>query len=207
MLDLNSFFDKIYCINLDERKDRWTETTAELTKWGIGSQVSRFSAVNGSALKNTYPVNNGELGLILTHEKIIQEASDKNYQSILILEDDIQFTDGVIDLPNYFEALPDDWDILWFGANHNVHCGNKIELINNKIIKCNKAFSTHCIAFNHTIYTTALELIANKQKAVDVYYWELQQSYNCYAFNPSLAVQRPSYSDIQKEHQDNRWLF
>ena len=206
-MNLQKYFNKIYCINLEFRKDRWAECVLEFEKWEISEQVIKFPAINGSYIQNNYPVSNGELGLILTHEQILQDAIDKNYESILVIEDDVEFINKFSNLKEYIEALPLDWEILWLGANHNIHCGNQLKLINDKIIKCRKAFATHCIAFNNRIYPTALKLIKNKEKPVDVYYSELQQTHNCYAFHPSLAIQRPSYSDIQKQHQDNRWLF
>ncbi len=126
---LKEYFDKIYCINLDRREDRWKETMKELDKWGMTDEVERYSAVDGSLLENHYNVNNGELGLIETHLKIIKESKDNNYKNVLILEDDIEFTDEIKNINNYFDILPKKWDILWFGANHNKHMGNKIKLI------------------------------------------------------------------------------
>ena len=207
MLDLNSYFDKIYCVNLDRREDRWIETQQEFDTWNISNQIERFPAVDGNTIVNNFNINNGELGLIMTHQNILREAIAQKYHCILIIEDDIQFTSDILKLESYFKMLPSDWDMLWFGANHNIHCGNRLKLLNDKIIKCYNAFATHCIAFNHTIYSTVLNLINTKNKPVDVYYSELQQTHNCYAFNPSIAIQRPSYSDIQNQYQDNRWLF
>jgi len=63
---LDKYFDKIYCINLDRRKDRWKETEKELKKWGLLDQVERYSAVDGTSLENPYSINNGELGILTT---------------------------------------------------------------------------------------------------------------------------------------------
>ena len=41
---LDKYFDKIYCINLDRRKDRWKETEKELKKWGLFSTALHFIA-------------------------------------------------------------------------------------------------------------------------------------------------------------------
>lgn len=205
---LNKYFDKIYCINLDRRKDRWNETVNELNKWGLLNQVERYSAIDGRTIKdNKFKINNGELGLLNTHLDIIKDAKTKNYKSILLLEDDVEFTKEILNLDKYFDVLPKNWDILWFGGNHNKHMGNKINLINDKIIKCNMTYSTHSIAFNNSIFDVILNLLKNRQKPVDVYYSDLQKIKNCYSFNPSIALQRPSYSDIQNKQQDNRWLF
>ena len=39
-----NFFDKIYCINLEERTDRWEECLSEFKKYGI-ENVERIKAV------------------------------------------------------------------------------------------------------------------------------------------------------------------
>jgi transposase-like protein len=205
---MNNYFDKIFCINLDRRKDRWEETVTELKKWGIFDGVNRISAVDGNKIKdNPYPINNGELGLLETHLKLIRNAKEKKYKNILLIEDDIEFTGEINNLDKYFDQLPEKWDMLWFGGNHNTHVGNRINLINDNIIKCNNTYSTHCIAINNSVYDLLISLLSKKQKPVDVYYSDIQKSYDCYSFHPSIAIQRPSFSDIQNVDQDNRWLF
>jgi glycosyl transferase family 25 len=205
---LSKYFDKIYCINLDRRTDRWEETLIELKKWGLEDKVTRFSAVDGSTIPQiNNKINKGELGLVETHIKIITEAKNNNYKNILILEDDITFTDEITKIEFYFEQLPKTWEILWFGGNHNTHVGATINKINENILKCHQTYSTHSIAFNEKIYDLVLNLLEKKEKPVDVYYSDIQKIYECYSFYPSIALQRPSYSDIQNRMQDNRWLF
>ena len=45
-MKLNNYFDKIICINLDRRPDRWREAQEQFKKAGI--TVERFSAVDGN---------------------------------------------------------------------------------------------------------------------------------------------------------------
>lgn len=205
---IKDYFDKIFCINLDRRKDRWEETVTELKKWGILDGVNRISAVDGNKIQNnSFPINNGELGLLETHLKLIRYAKEKKYKNILLIEDDVEFTEEINNLEEYFNQLPENWDMLWFGANHNKHVGNQINLINDKIIKCNYAYATHCIAINNSVYDLLIDFLSKKQKPVDVYYSDIQNTKNCYSFHPSIALQRPCFSDIQNVMQDNRWLF
>ena len=207
-MKLKKYFDQVYCINLDRRKDRWVETVTELRKWDLFDSVNRYSAIDGSTLENNkYPINNGELGLLETHLKLIRIAKEKKYKNILLIEDDIEFTEEILNIDFYFEKLPSDWEMLWFGGNHNKHMGNKIDLINDQIIKCRNTYSTHCIGINENIYEDLINLLTNRLKPVDVYYSDVQNTHNCYSFNPSIALQRPSFSDIQNKVQDNRWLF
>ena len=46
---VNKVFDKVYCINLDKRTDRWKEVSTFFRKYNI--QVERFRAVDGNPMK------------------------------------------------------------------------------------------------------------------------------------------------------------
>lgn len=209
-MNLNHYFDKIYCINLDRRKDRWEESLKEFEKWGLFNYIERYSAIDGSKIKNEDKNNilkDGEIGILLTHFEIIKEAKEKKYNNILIIEDDIEFSEKFKDFKSYYEVTPKNWDMIYFGGNHNVHMGKKINMINDKIIKLDETYGIHCIAIRDTLYDFILEIIKDKKKPIDVYYAILQKSFNCYGFYPSLALQRVSYSDIQNKIVNYKWLF
>jgi GR25 family glycosyltransferase involved in LPS biosynthesis len=206
-MSLKNYFDKVFCINLEKRKDRWSETVTELKKWDLFSGVNRFLGIDGSKLtydNKKFRVNSGELGLLKTHIKILQLAKNKKYKNILILEDDIEFTEEIKNLDKYMSLVPSDWDILYFGGNHNTHIGEQINKINDNIIKCSKTYTTHCVAFKSTTYDKCLNLIKGCDNPIDVYYSDLQKELNVYSFYPNIALQRVSYSDIQNKIEDNR---
>ena len=48
MNPINNYFNKIYCVNLDRRQERWKEASDEFKKFSL--DVERFSAVDGSKL-------------------------------------------------------------------------------------------------------------------------------------------------------------
>jgi GR25 family glycosyltransferase involved in LPS biosynthesis len=204
---LDKYFDKIYCINLDRRKDRWEETIKELDKWGLTDEVERYSAIDGKDIKGSYPISLGNVGLIDTNIKILEEAKEKKYKNILILEDDVEFTNGIKDLKDYYDNIPKDYDMIWFGGNHNLHMGKSLSRVNEKIIKLHSTYATHAVMINESMFDVIPTLISKKRKPIDVYYCDLQKSFNCYGFYPNIAIQRPSYSDIENKFMDNRWLF
>jgi hypothetical protein len=206
-MSLKKYFDKIYCINLDRRTDRWNETQKELKKWGLENEVVRYSGIDGNSLKNETQIKDGELGILNTHLKIINESKEKKYKNILILEDDIEFTEKIKLLDQYMVIVPNDWDMIYFGGNHNKHMGKKINYLNDKIIKLEETYGIHCVAINNSIYDLILNVIDKRKKPIDVYYADIQKNYNCYGFNPSIALQRVSYSDIQNKVTDYKWLF
>ena len=201
-------FTKVYCLNLDRREDRWSDTIKELDKWDLRKYVTRVAAIDGRTLPaNSFGLRNADLGLIETQLQLVIDAKKNNYKNILIMEDDIEFTDEVNNIELYVKELPNDWDMVWFGGNHNTHGGHTPHFISNKIIKCNITYTTHCVAINHTVFDKVIEVLAKKQKPIDVSYVEIQNLYNCYAFYPSVAIQRPGFSDIQNSEQDYKWLL
>ena len=210
-MGVDKYFDKIYCVNLDRREDRWEETKVELEKWGLLEHVERYSAIDGNEINEdtlkTTKLNKGGLGLLLTNIKIIEECIENDYNNVLILEDDIAFNDNIKIIDEYFKKLPEEWDMLYLGGNHNTHMGETINIINDKIIKLHNTFATHCVAFNKSIYEVILSVLNRKSKPIDVAYTQIQRSHDCYGFYPGMGLQRASFSDIENKDTDNNWLF
>lgn len=208
-MKITEFFNKTFCVNLERRSDRWDECLSEFDKYGI-TNVDRFIAVDGTTLpqKKSGFVTPSRLALVLTNVKILEEAIQENYDSILILEDDIEFTDEINNISEYFKFLPEDWDMLYFGGNHNQHTGvTPPKIINEKVCKLHHTFSTHCVAINKKSFNTILERLKKYDNALDVIYSELQKSLNVYSFYPLIATQRVSFSDIENTMTDYKWLI
>jgi hypothetical protein len=201
---LTDFFDKVYCINLDRRLDRWIKVS-EIFKKNRFKNVERFSAIDGKNLNNTTKLLSGELGILETHLQLIKKCKDENIKSVLILEDDVEFSTEIKNIEKMFLDIPDDWDMIYFGGNHTY--GSKLEIIKNNVYKLNYTVSLHCVAINCKIFDEILNLISDKQRQVDSYYTELQKKHNCYGFYPNLAYQSKDYSDIQNKIVDYTNFF
>lgn len=203
-------FDKVYCVNLDKRPDRLENFKNQVEKYDLG-EFTRVSAVDGSNINlNEYgnDLKPGELGLVLTNLKIIKEAKENNYESILILEDDCSFTDEILNIENYFSKLPLDWDMLYMGGNHNTHMGVQGPIVvNEKVVKLHSTYSTHFIGIKKTLFDH-IEIILSKYKEpLDVSYVKLQKIFNIYSFYPAIAKQIVDFSDIQNSITDYNWLI
>ena len=208
-MNITNFFDKTYCINLDRRFDRWSECLFEFEQKRLLG-INRFKAVDGNSLpKNVNGfMTPSRTALVLTNIQILEEAIKNNYQSILILEDDVEFTKQVTDMKSFFDSLPEDWDMLYFGGNHNTHVGSKPPaIINDKVCKLHNTFSTHCVAINNKAFIQIIERLKRCDNALDVVYSELQKKLNVYSFYPMIATQRVSYSDIENKITDYKWLI
>lgn len=203
-------FNKVYCINLERRSDRLENFKKQVQKYDLGL-FNVFKAYDGKNIDlNLYDTNlkSGELGLILSNLDIINEAIEKKYDSILILEDDCVFTSEVKNIDTYFSFLPTDWDMLYMGGNHNTHVGSvPPQKINDKVIKLHNTFSTHFIGIKSTIFPQIKNIISKYREPLDVSYTRIQKSFNVYSFYPAIAKQVVDFSDIQNQITDYNWLI
>lgn len=196
MKTISDYFKNIYCVNLESRPDRWEQVQKEFNKFNI-TNVNRFNAVDGSKIGNPNPrLLKGEVGILVTHINIIDMAKDKGFENILIMEDDVYFTDELFKLEEYMSAVPNDWDMLYFGANH-VYGKLPLEMVNEKIAKLNFSVGLQCVAIKNTMFDKILNIIPNIEKQIDAYYGDLHKECNAYCFNPNMALQREGFSDIQ----------
>jgi GR25 family glycosyltransferase involved in LPS biosynthesis len=194
---LNSYFDAIYCINLDRRADKWQESVQEFAKHNLN--VTRVSAVDGSTLKTNGNINPGEMGCAKSHVNILKHMVQSGMKKILVLEDDITFIDNIQDfwLKN-LSNIPSNWGMLYLGGNH---LKTPIK-VNSVMGRCGETYTTSCYAITGTHAKACIPLIERMNVQVDVAFASTHRSGNCYAFMPSIGWQRPGYSDIQEGFRD-----
>lgn len=203
-------FEHAYCINLDSRPDRWQQAVIEFEREGL--EVERIPGVIYSGADDK--LRNACVGCHLSHAEILRQAINGGYHSILIMEDDIQFINPLQPtLDAAFEQLPDNWDMLYLGANIE----HPMKRISANLARLSGARSTHAIVIRDSMYERLLAV--NLDLSIDhndKYYEEnIIPFYNCFITIPMIAIQRESYSDIlgsYVRYQDwmleryNRWL-
>lgn len=201
-------FDKVYCINLKRRPDRLQHFIEQVNKYDLGN-FEVFEAVDGNELTETHPfLRKGELGHLNTTIKILENSIKNNYQNVLLIEDDCVFNSNINQIDTYFSYLPSDWDMLYFGGNHNIHVSQvRPQVINDKIIKLYNTYTSHCIGITNKMFEIILNSLKNKDRQTDVIYQSLQQNYNVYCFEPLVATQLSGFSDIQNVNVDYSWLI
>ena len=200
-MKLFEYFDKTYCINLKHREDRMLSFNNEVRKYDLGD-YTRYDATLGSLIRKNIGsrLMDGEIGLIKTNIDILEESKKNNYNSILIIEDDCYFTDDVLNINELMKFVPDDWDMLYFGGNHNTHMGlNPPKQINEFVVKVYHTYTTHMVAIKSHLFETIISSISNYTNPIDVIYAQLQKRYNAYCFYPGFAKQQNGFSDIQNK--------
>jgi glycosyl transferase, family 25 len=186
-----------FYINLDSRPDRKQYMEDHLKTVGIHAE--RFKAVK---------LTNGALGCSMSHLKLLERAKSNNWDSILIMEDDIQFLNPVIFMQqlNRFLHLHKEFDVLLIAGN-NVPPFSNIDDTCVKVSRCQT--TTGYLVKNHyfdTLIHNFREGITNLMKtpekhvlyAIDKFWFRLQERDNWYLIIPLTVTQREDYSDIEK---------
>jgi len=219
---INTFFNKIFIINLDDRKDRWQQCLDLFKKYNI-TNYERFSAIspiykdipknyyNNLIVNQTEWYVTGAVGCKLSHYNIIKIAKDRNYDNFLVLEDDFTIEESIDDfhqkMNNVIKLLIEkqnnninsdeikNWDMLYLGGNNL----DKPIQIYNCIHKALKINTTHAYAMNKSIYQKCLDdMLICGTEVDDFYKTHIQKKHNVLCIYPSLMKQRESVSDIFK---------
>lgn len=193
-MGFNKYFEKIFCINLEKRKDRWDSFTDEMKVMSIDN-IKRFEGVDGNLIYNPTKMLNGEFGILLTHLNLIKKCKKNNFSDVLIFEDDLLLNNNYKNLDFYMTQVPDDWDFIYFGGNHKY--GSTPKKISDNIIKLNHTVALHCVAIRNTMFDLIIERLSTFSKQVDSIYADLQINNNSYGIIPNMALQREDFSDIQ----------
>ena len=199
---MTDYFARAYCINLDRRADKLLDSFREFVKHDL--RVHVYHAVDGNTVPYDGELKKGVIGCFMSHRNIIRMAKDLGLSSVLVLEDDVAFDD---DLNTKYEAweseVPKDWDMLYFGGNHNVR---EITRCSEHLMRATQTQTTHAYAVKSTAYDLILDRLSVMDKDVDVAYMDVQKQCNAYCFTPRLAWQRPSVSDIWNQHVDYSFI-
>lgn len=137
--------------------------------------------------------------------QIVKDFLNSGKKTLLSLEDDCIFDDCYV-LSEAISQLPDDWDILYLGANITDPFP---ERINKNLFKIKAAWTTHAIGYNRKV----CEFIADNYVG-----WEANGMYddwlsrivlpkfNCYVVSPMIATQRDGYSALWDKEVSYGWI-
>jgi len=213
--DINEYFDKIYCINLDNQIDRWIKVSEKFSENSI--KVERFSAISGSSIsddefnrlnsksnpKNITGESASYLGLfenknslacLLSHLSLIKNAKRNNYKRILIFEDDVilcrQFKFSIQKIVNL------EWKMLYLGASQ---FDWRDIVIENDFYRCKNTLGTFAYAIDSSMYDEIIQLLDTKSKSVDNLFSQIQSKTDqCYVFYPNIVISDVENSDIRQ---------
>lgn len=197
---LNQLFDHIYLINLQKRTEKLHLIKYQLEFLKIDYEI--FKAIDGTEeqygeicldllnKKNTWIKSKGAIGLILTYLELLKDAVLKNYQNILILEDDCYFHYQFlveIEKKSNLIQFNDTISVIYLGANQFLYSAEQKLQINQKLGYYDLSnhtgihtFGTYAISMNRYFIKLLLESIDinSIDKTIDVHIQELLNQNN-----------------------------
>jgi len=176
----------------------------EFARHGIGP-VQRFPACDGETLAKPagWIHSAGAYGCLRSHVEVIREAQRSNAQSVLIFEDDtVLDPEFQSKFASFSKEVPDDWDMLYFGALHK----DEPAQISEHVGRITKANSTYAYALKNTVFAAFIELNTRAENVIDMNSYILQERFNCYCFMPNLAWVEAEYSDVQNRLERHWYL-
>ena len=200
--DKYNLIDGVCYINLEHRKDRKKHIEKQLELVGIPKyKIYRIDAVKH---------DKGQIGCTSSHIKTIEFAISKNWNNVLILEDDFTFeTWAYSKLPEIFKQLfsvNPEYDTFFLAANkiqfdkfiHNNFKKMKFLYSSSGYLLNKKFMNTLLSNFKQSVHKLKNDKKTNKYY-LDVYWNIIVQPNRWYIHDPKIGYQKENdYSDIDK---------
>ena len=194
----SSHISHIIYINLDSRVDRNKRILNELSIFDP-KMITRISAVNNS--------ERPKFGCMLSHLKALKLARERDYPNILILEDDIVWTETVKKGYEVFKKLINNpYDVIMLGGTS--------ARFNPTTFALEFAYGTHAYLVNKSYYNTIIDEVEKLSKienptrnvndAIDIQYSHLQRIHKWFIVAPPMIIQGKSYSNIERKNTNYR---
>lgn len=204
MFDL---FDEVRIISLIDRSDRRREMTAQLQRLGgMPANSSFFDAVRPTSPAEFPSI--GARGCFESHLAVLREARDSGVKSLLVLEDDLDFTrEGRRRIgPSLAQLAEAEWS-FFYGA-HVLTAAGRSGLV--RISPDEPMMTTSCVAFKGKVIPELVDFLEammlrpagspdygpmHVDGAYSVFR-KLHPSHPTLVMFPSLGRQRSSPSDV-----------
>jgi len=181
------YFDKIYCISLDERTDRRKQAKAQFRAVGLGDKVE-FVVVK------KHPVD-CEQGIYESHILCMEKGIRTHAENMIIFEDDIvfdRFKPDTIEKCIDFLATNTDWKIMFLGCM--VKKSAKTD--NRSVLRVRFRSLCHAYVLTREFAETIVKIPWQKIPFDDMIR-DIKDD-QMYAIYPSFAFQSNSRSDNQR---------
>jgi len=196
---MNSISDikHAFYINLLSRPDRKQHVESQLKNIGINAE--RFNAIK---------MPNGAIGCSMSHLKIIETAKANDWDHVLIVEDDILFTNPNLFVQQFNKFLSNhkDFDVVLIAGNNLP----PYLTIDDSCVQVSRCQTTTGYLVQKHYYDILIKnykdgiLFLMKEPhnhilyAIDKYWFNLQVIHKWYLITPLSVTQREDYSDIEK---------
>jgi hypothetical protein len=144
-------FERVVCITLDRRDDRWERFLKDLPEdWPFG-EVEKYPAIDGKKTRVPpwWRQGRGAWGCYRSHVNLIEDCLNRDIHSLLLLEDDaICVRDFTAKWERFHRDLPHDWQILYLGGQHLMMRKHKPRRVTDEVYIPYNVNRTHAWAVN-----------------------------------------------------------
>lgn len=222
---LNNYFDKIYCLSLVSQIER-RETMNRLKK-KFNIEFEFFNAIPGNLMYNIWEklkpshfYNSNYVACALSHLSIYQNALDRGFNRILIIEDDIlirfdveEYFNNII---NQLQSIP-DWDLLylaWIPLNEDQSLWTYGNIDSN--LKTQNIFKAKGLwsGMGYGINNITMKYLITKYK--NNFNWEIDRTlalhiqesdnFNCYGITPQLFCGTDNFSNNSEKQETDIFI-
>lgn len=214
------FFDKVYCINLKEREDRWQDCLKNFERYDL-KNFERIEAIKVNG--DIHPKRKGQIGCALSFAKCFEQIKKNNYKKVLIFEDDFTFkynkNQTFEKLNLALQELPENWDSLFLGGTLiNDYGIFPIQKHSDNLLKLQSAHCLHSVAFSEKGVNKIFEFFKNQNdwkmqlinnfEAIDIFFASnYQNKTNSFITSDLLCYQRVTVSNIENAIYDySQWM-
>jgi GR25 family glycosyltransferase involved in LPS biosynthesis len=188
----------ILYINLQDREDRKQHVEEQLRMVGF-QNPERFNAV---------VMDIGAIGCSMSHLRCLETAREKNWDHVLICEDDVLFLNPELftQQMNTFLENHDDWDVVFLGGHNN----QQYIPVDDSCVQVHRCQTTTGYLVKSHYYDKLIDIMKEGVEmfikephnfsiyAVDRYWFRLQELDKWYLIIPLSVTQKEDYSDIEK---------
>lgn len=220
----DTYYDAIFCINLDRRTDRWAQCVEEFAKYGI----TKYERWPGSLGFSDDGTPHGNKGCTLSHRRLLRHIAE-NFApeaKILVLEDDfkvhVHHLGGAVsrevferEFAKVMAAVPTDWDMVYIGGHWA--CA-PMARINANCLRVQRMLTTSSYSVTGAFAKTLSDRIETDARAIDPkdpfstylgpidsLYSNYLPEYKVYCLQPRLMIQREGLSDLTEKREN--YLF
>ena len=187
-MNFNKYFPLIICLSQRERLDR-----RFLFDEDRSFNCEFFFAVDDEDRKRSFNISQMQM---------LQRIQCEGHDVALCLEDDATFKNAEL-LDTVMSEVPEDWEIIYFGANVKPHPDFKPpKRISKHIFRIYDAYTTHCIAYKKTAIDYIIQRYDGGQMYDSFLSDNVLKNLKAYICHPFLSMQRPTRSDLWDRNVD-----
>lgn len=186
---INTFFDKIYVINLSYSVERKKSMVDQFEKYNIKNYIFIEATDKNTlnfdelvekkmwgCLQNCVSVctcrnslGDGNIALSISHYRIYCDIIENGYNRCLILEDDCIFLDEMYNFNDIENYIPEDWELLYLGNSKFISSNTSTDIGNTYFLKCFGVPCTHMYDITNSTAKLLAKNIFPVRAAIDGY--------------------------------------